>query len=59
MEEAVGAELTKIEGFTLDYRTPDDCTTYQELLEYAKTHGYKSGWAYYQAKNRGMIYDRA
>ncbi|MGM9630443.1 DEAD/DEAH box helicase [Butyricicoccus sp.] len=59
LEEDVGAELTKIEGFTLDYRTPDDCTTYLELLNYAKTHGYKSGWAYYQARNRGLLNDRA
>ena len=49
------AELEKIEGFTLDLQTPDDCATYKELSEYAKRHGYKPGWAYYQAKSRGMI----
>lgn len=50
-----GAELEKIEGFKLDFRTPSDCRSYAELLAYAKTHGYKEGWAYYEAKNRGMI----
>lgn len=55
LEEDSSAELEKIEGFTLDYRTPDDCTTYQELLQYAKSHGYKKGWAFYQAKNRGLL----
>lgn len=59
MEENAGAQLTKIEGFHLDYRTPDDCKSYAELKEYAKAHGYKPGWAYYQAKNRGLLYDRA
>lgn len=49
------AELTKIEGFVLNYKTPEECNSYGELLEYAKSHGYKSGWAYYQAKQRGMI----
>lgn len=55
LEEDNSAELEKIEGFTLDYRTPDDCATYQELLQYAKSHGYKKGWAFYQAKNRGLL----
>lgn len=49
------AKLTKIEGFKLDYRTPADCKSYSELLDYAKTHNYKSGWAFYQAKNRGLL----
>ncbi|MCD8357470.1 MAG: DEAD/DEAH box helicase [Clostridia bacterium] len=55
LEEDSAAELEKIEGFTLDYQTPDDCSTYQELLQYAESHGYKKGWAFYQAKNRGLL----
>ena len=47
--------LTKIEGFVLDYDSPDDCSSYQELLMYAKRKGYKQGWAYFQAKRRGML----
>lgn len=54
LEEDVGAELTRIEGFTLDYRTPEGCKTYKELLNY-EAHGYKRGWAWYQAKNRGLL----
>ena len=49
------AELIKVEGFHLDFETPDDCHTYDELLSYAKRRGYKPGWAYYQARLRGMI----
>lgn len=49
------AELQKIEGFKLDTQTPADCRTYRELLDYAKRHNYKPGWAYYQAKERGLI----
>lgn len=49
------AKLIKVEGFKLDLRTPDDCHSYQDLLEYAKKHNYKPGWAYHQAKRRGMI----
>lgn len=58
--EDAGATLAKVHGFRLDYRkTPQDCSSYLELLAYAREHGYKPGWAYYQAKNRGMLYDRA
>ena len=49
------AVLKKIENFTLNYDSPDDCNSYQELIAYGKRKGYKPGWAYYQAKNRGMI----
>lgn len=48
-------EIQKIEGFRINLKTPDDCRSYKELLDYAKSHGYKTGWAYYQARNRGML----
>ena len=48
-------EIQKIEGFRINLKTPDDCKNYKELLDYAKSHGYKTGWAYYQARNRGML----
>ena len=47
--------LEKITGFTLDFSSPDDCKSYQDLLDFAKKRGYKSGWAWYQAKERGFI----
>lgn len=49
------AELIKVEGFKLDFSSPSDCGSYNDLLVYAKTHGYKPGWAYYQARKRGLI----
>lgn len=55
IEEKTKSVLEKIEGFTLNYESPDDCESYQELLAYAHKKGYKSGWAYYQAKRRKMI----
>lgn len=48
-------ELIHVTGIKLDYCGPDQCQTYGELLEYAKKKGYKLGWAYYQAKQRGLI----
>ena len=55
VETDTKAKLIKVEGFKLDYSSPDDCQTYTELLNYARVHNYKPGWAYYQAKKRGMI----
>lgn len=48
-------ELKKLDGFVVNTKTPGECRTYGELLDYARRHGYKPGWAYYQAKNRGFI----
>ena len=55
VEESKETQLVKVEGFKLDFSSPDDCHSYKELLEYAKKHNYKPGWAFYQAKKRGMI----
>lgn len=53
--EEAQAELVKIEGFKLDFSTPDECKNYSELLAFARKHNYKKGWAYYQARQRGML----
>lgn len=55
IEENRTAELQLVRGFTVDYSTPDDCASYAELLQYAKVRGYKPGWAFYQAKKRGLL----
>jgi superfamily II DNA or RNA helicase len=55
VEEDKEAKLIKVEGFSLDFQTPESCSSYEELLSYALKHGYKRGWAYFQAKRRGMI----
>ena len=49
------AKLIKVEGFRLHYDGPECCSSYEELIAYAATHGYKPGWAYYQARRRGLI----
>lgn len=54
VEEEAG-KLIHVTSFSTHYDTPDACQSYTELLEYAKRKGYKPGWAYYQAKNRGYI----
>ena len=54
-EEIHEAHLEKIQGFVLDLTTPDDCHSYEELLAYAANKGYKPGWAFYQAKQRGLL----
>lgn len=48
-------ELQKIDGFKLDFKTPDDCKDFKELAAYGKNHGYKPGWAYYRARERGLL----
>ena len=55
VETDTEAKLIKVEGFRLDFTSPDDCHSYQDLLAYAKAHNYKPGWAYFQARKRGLI----
>ena len=55
LEEDAAATLQRIESITLTYDSPNDCNSYQELLAYARRKGYKKGWAWYQARARGMI----
>lgn len=56
--EQIESELVEIgsfEGFTIDYRKPEDCKNMAELYQLAKNKGFKPGWAYYQGKLRGFI----
>lgn len=55
IEEITEARLEEVKGFTLNLITPADCRSYEELRAYGKNHGYKPGWAYYQAKQRGLL----
>lgn len=55
IEEKQDTELKKITSFSLDFSTPDDCKTMRDLQAYAKKRGYKSGWCYFQARQRGWI----
>ena len=55
------AHIEKIENnFRLqaDYivtKKPQELNSYDELKAYAKAKGYKQGWIYFQAKNKGLI----
>lgn len=55
IEEDGSAKIEEIKRITADYTRPGDCRSYRELLEYAKSHGYRPGWAWYQAKERGYL----
>ena len=48
-------EVQKITEFKVEYDDPRYCNSYEELLALAKKKGYKSGWAWHQAKARGFI----
>lgn len=49
------AVLEEVNTFTLCHKQPKDCKTLKELQELAKIKGYKSGWAYHQAKLKKII----
>ncbi len=56
--EQIESELVEIgsfEGFTTNYKEPEECKNMQELYEVAKARGYKNGWVWYTAKARGWI----
>jgi superfamily II DNA or RNA helicase len=54
LAEAAGT-LQRIDGFKLDTRSPEECATYGELAALGRARGYKPGWAYFQARERGYI----
>ena len=54
IETDESTQLTKIEGFRLHYDDWHDCQTYSDLIDYAKRHNYKPGWAYYKAREKGL-----
>lgn len=37
------------------YLSPNECQNVEELSEYARLHGYKPGWVYYQQRARGWL----
>ena len=57
-KQKVDTDLVKLDGAkerVKYYLTPNECTTVEELKEYAKMKGYKPGWVYYQQKQRGWL----
>ena len=55
LEEKKEQELAKIERKVAMIDSADECRNAKELFALAKKKGYKSGWAYYQAKERGFL----
>ena len=50
LEERRQEVASKVETFV----TSDQCQTVEELKEFAKQHGYKPGWVYYQQKKNNI-----
>jgi len=55
IEEKKEARLEKIAGFVMNYETPNDCKTFEELRAYGKKKNFKPGWSYLEARRRGLI----
>jgi superfamily II DNA or RNA helicase len=53
--EVKKAKLEQITEKVLNYVNPDACHNFTELAMYGKAKGYRPGWAYFQAKERGLI----
>lgn len=54
-KEVKEARLKKITERVVNYRSPEECKSVSELVAYGKKMGYKPGWSYYQAKQRGFL----
>lgn len=52
IKEQQETELIKIVG---EYKSAEECGSIQELFAFGKSKGYKSGWAYLQAKRKGWL----
>lgn len=55
LEEKKEQELVKLERRMEHVNSPADCKSVKELFALAKKKGYKPGWAYHQAKERGLL----
>ena len=51
-------QVIKAQQIHIDYistKKPEELNSFRDLALYGKLHGYKPGWAYFQAKKRGFI----
>ncbi len=55
LEEIKRKKKEEAEKIVLDFRSPDECTSLAELQAYGRNMGYKNGWAWFQAKARGLV----
>lgn len=49
------AEIKEIDKKVVRYVSVEECTNVKELFAFAKHNGYKPGWAYYRAKEKGWL----
>jgi superfamily II DNA or RNA helicase len=57
-KEVKDARLKKINETVKQYTKPEQCGSFAELAAWGKQRGYKPGWAYHQAKSRGLLYGK-
>lgn len=55
LKEIKRKKKEETEKIVLDFSTPEECTSLDELAAFAEKRGYKSGWIYFQAKARGWL----
>ena len=51
-------QIIKAQNIHINYistKKPEELKSFRDLALYGKLHGYKPGWAYFQAKKRGLI----
>ena len=57
--EKIGKDFhfkTDYEQVRYSQMKPQDATSYRDLQKIGKARGYKPGWAFFQAKNRGFVH---
>ena len=57
--EKIGKDFhfkTDYEQVKYSQMKPQDATSYRDLQKIGKARGYKPGWAFFQAKNRGFVH---
>jgi len=56
-KKLIDSDLVEVKegGFVVDTRTLEECKSIGDLYSYAKSHGYKPGYAYLEAKRRGWL----
>ena len=57
-KEVKDARLRKINETVKQYTKSEQCGSFAELAAWGKQRGYKPGWAYHQAKSRGLLYGK-
>lgn len=55
-KKLIESDLIEVTGeIVIDTRSVEDLKSVSDLYSYAKSHGYKPGWAFHQAKAKGWL----